>query len=179
MKKRELIKRIIYEPAKSRIKRGECPACGLHKDEWTRRKDWRCCSVECTEKFFKEMYSTSCWADVREKVLKRDNYACVKCGDNRKEVEVITKQKRIKNMNEFLSGKEKAKYEFHDFKHMMSNFIGDHIKPISLGGDEWDLNNIQTLCLKCNKIKTKEDQKLIAKQRRIEKKLINGQKQLK
>ncbi len=50
-----------------------------------------------------------------------------------------------------------------------SDLIGDHIEPIALGGDEWDINNIQILCQKCNKIKTKEDAKKIAKQRRIEK----------
>ena len=59
-----------------------------------------------------------------------------------------------------------------------SELIGDHIKPIALGGDEWDLNNIQTLCIKCNKVKTKEDMKKIAKQRRIEKKLIKEQEQI-
>ncbi len=58
------------------------------------------------------------------------------------------------------------------------NLIADHIIPIALGGDEWDMANIQTLCLECNKIKTKQDHKDIAKLRRIENKLVNGQKQL-
>ena len=57
--------------------------------------------------------------------------------------------------------------------------IGDHIIPIALGGDEWDLDNVQTLCKdKCNKIKTRQDAKDIANQRRIEKKLVKGQIQL-
>ena len=47
--------------------------------------------------------------------------------------------------------------------------IADHIEPIALGGDEWDENNIQTLCIKCNKIKTKEDAKKIAIERKREK----------
>ena len=48
--------------------------------------------------------------------------------------------------------------------------VADHIIPICLGGDEWDMDNIQTLCRRCDKIKTKQDYKDIAKQRRIEKK---------
>ena len=59
------------------------------------------------------------------------------------------------------------------------DLVGDHIIPITLGGEEFDIDNVQTLCRDiCNKIKTKQDHKDIAKQRRIEKKLINGQEQL-
>ena len=85
------------------------------------------------------------WTVLRNKVLKRDNDKCVEC-----------------------SIKEK-------FTLGMSNMIADHIKPIALGGDEWDINNIQTLCSKCNKIKTKQDHKDIAELRRTEKKLVDGQ----
>lgn len=53
------------------------------------------------------------------------------------------------------------------------DLIGDHIKPIALGGDEWDLKNVQTLCLKCNKIKTNEDMEKIRTARRNEK-IIKG-----
>lgn len=34
---------------------------------------------------------------------------------------------------------------------------GDHIKAIALGGDEFDLENVQTLCKKCHKCKTRRD----------------------
>lgn len=33
----------------------------------------------------------------------------------------------------------------------------DHIKPIALGGAEFDLKNLQTLCEDCNREKTKKD----------------------
>ncbi|HDZ61145.1 MAG TPA: HNH endonuclease [Candidatus Pacearchaeota archaeon] len=46
---------------------------------------------------------------------------------------------------------------------------GDHIVPIALGGEEFELENVQTLCIPCDKIKTKKDQNKIAKQRRINK----------
>ena len=55
------------------------------------------------------------------------------------------------------------------------NPIADHIKPIALGGDEWDINNLQTLCQKCNKIKTRQDAKDIAKLRRVENIIVDGQ----
>ncbi len=64
-------------------------------------------------------------------------------------------------------------------KHPSYNLIGDHIIPIALGGNQWDENNVQTLCISCDKIKTKEDASEIAKLRRIEKKLVKGQTQLK
>lgn len=35
--------------------------------------------------------------------------------------------------------------------------IADHIVPIALGGPQWDINNIQTLCLDCNRTKTAHD----------------------
>ena len=56
--------------------------------------------------------------------------------------------------------------------------IVDHIVPIALGGKEFDLDNLQTLCWECNKIKTKEDMKKIAELRRKIKIFSDGQKQL-
>jgi 5-methylcytosine-specific restriction endonuclease McrA len=53
--------------------------------------------------------------------------------------------------------------------------IGDHIKPIALGGEQWELDNIQTLCIFCNKIKTRKDFENIAAKRRTEKHLKKGQ----
>lgn len=123
----------------------------------------------CKNHTYEDMRGFTNWQILREKVLKRDNYTCVKCGDKRKEVELISKQKKIKNWDKWISGREKAIYEISDYPYNASNFIADHIEPIALGGDEWDINNIQTLCQKCNKIKTREDAKKIAKQRRIEK----------
>lgn len=172
MKKRELTKTIIYEPAKTRILNNQCPSCGLSKEKWTRRKDWRCCSVECTNKF-QDMYITYGWADIRTKVLKRDNYTCVKCGDNRREVVVTIKYRRITNWEHIVQKPEKIpiklEYKNAERKETLNNLIGDHIIPIALGGDEFDINNVQTLCLKCNKEKTAKDIKKIAVQRKKEK----------
>lgn len=56
-----------------------------------------------------------------------------------------------------------------------SRLILDHINPIALGGAEFDESNLQILCWECNKIKTKKDHAEIAKARRIEKTMANGQ----
>lgn len=56
--------------------------------------------------------------------------------------------------------------------------IADHIIPIALGGKEFDENNIQILCNACDKIKTKQDHKDIAKLRKDEKLEAVGQKKL-
>jgi hypothetical protein len=39
----------------------------------------------------------------------------------------------------------------------------DHIKPIALGGKEFDITNLQTLCKDCHRIKTKQDMEKIRK----------------
>lgn len=43
----------------------------------------------------------------------------------------------------------------------------DHIVPIGLGGEEFDLENQQLLCEKCNKEKTRRDQEALALVRRV------------
>jgi hypothetical protein len=55
-------------------------------------------------------------------------------------------------------------------------FVVDHIKPIALGGSEWDEDNMQTLCVKCNKVKTARDARVIARQRVKDQLLAAGQR---
>lgn len=87
------------------------------------------------------------WGSLRLKALERDQYRCVKCG-------------KQPFKDSFKKGENKVN---------TSALIGDHILPIALGGDEFDINNVQTLCRICDKIKTTKDRQDIAKQRRIEK----------
>ena len=129
----------------------------------------------CKGHTFYDIYKFNSWRGVREEALKRDNYTCVKCGDDRK----IIKVKKIitEDYIGFYFGKniKKGTVVFEP----IPNLIGDHIKPIAIGGDEFDLKNIQILCLKCNKIKTKQDAHDIARQRRIERVLVDGQTKIK
>ena len=165
MKKREPYRMIILEPAKTRIANGLCPVCEKPKSEWKRRKDWRCCSAECTGGWPHHVIYG--WPDLRMKAFKRDGFKCVKCG--------IRPKKRI-----MLSRKDELGFDDYYWKEVegsdldiSSELIGDHIIPIAIGGDQWDINNVQTLCQKCDKIKTKQDQIDIAKARQIERKRIN------
>jgi len=114
-----------------------CPICGLPEKEWKRRTDWRCCSVECTKKFSEVVVFI--WQYFKEEVFERDNYKCVKCG--------------------FAPTRET--YEKKIIPDT-SKLIGDHIIPIAIDGEEYDLDNVQTLCKKCHKVKTKEDLRKIA-----------------
>jgi len=57
------------------------------------------------------------------------------------------------------------------------HLIGDHIIPIAIGGEEFNIDNVQTLCIQCNKIKTKQDAFVIAQRRRCEKLGIKPTKQ--
>lgn len=155
--KREAYRLVILEPAKSRIARGECPTCGKPKSKWKRSTRWCCCSKKCTAKYHKHFYIYG-WPHLRIKAFKRDKFTCVKCGAK------PTVKYNVK-------GKLKI---FPDD----SKLIADHIIPIALGGPQWDINNAQTLCIQCNKIKTKKDAGDIAKERRINRKLAGGQQKL-
>lgn len=150
---------VLLEPAKSRVERDECPSCGKPKSKWKRSTRWYCCSTKCTAKFHKYFYVVG-WPDLRNKVFQRDNYTCVKCG-----------AKPTKEYKSFSSGKIEVYPD-------CEKLIGDHIIPISLGGEQWDPSNVQTLCIQCNKIKTKKDAGDIAKERRINHKLVGGQQKL-
>lgn len=163
MQKRQLNKIVIQPKALKRIKNNRCPSCGKSKKLWKRRTDWRCCSVKCTNKF-NQLYITYDWREIRMKALERDNFSCVKCGDNRKDVEVNVLREKYDIEGYRKTGNWNKSYE--KFIEIRTNFIGDHIKPIALGGEEFDLDNVQTLCLACNKIKTRQDAKDIAMERK-------------
>ena len=150
---REVYKRVFTPIAKQRIREDKCPNCGLPKAEWKRSTTWRCCSKECTGNFWNNHVDILDWSVTRAMVFKRDNYVCAMCG------------KRFANVYE---GEEYAQSEM---------LIGDHIVPIAVGGSEFDMDNIQTLCIDCNKIKTKDDMGLIAENRRMEK-ILSKNKQL-
>jgi len=61
-----------------------------------------------------------------------------------------------------------------NFEH--SSLHCDHIVPIWKGGDDLDLNNLQTLCEKCHRKKTKDES---AERTKIGLNILNGiQKQL-
>ncbi len=148
--KRMPVCRILTEQQRKWLDTNCCPVCGLLKKDWKRRTDWICCSTNCTEKYSEEIVFV--WQYWKLKVFERDNSSCVKCG--KKPTEKTYEGKIIPDT---------------------SKLIGDHIIPIAIGGEEYELDNVQTLCIKCNKIKTKKDMKDIALYRKqhISQKTLN------
>lgn len=226
------------EEARKRIDRGECPVCGKPKREWKRRKDWSCCSIECSKRIG-EAYDL--WSRTRDMVIERDR-VCRICGGvphgtvdlaainvnglgitvdqaiygNRLDgydtnaivdrdvifcvselisSKIIFKPHRI-GFNVFHNGSQLFKlgevyhwYEnrptypdYHNrvkavkdcdkipFYHIEyiddTRWIVDHMLPIAMGGPEFDTDNLQLLCDRCNKLKTREDLAWIARYKR-------------
>ena len=116
----------------------------LNCDKRLPRKRKKYCSDDCMWDFMAKNYHSF----LRDKIFERDNYTCIKCKLNPRVI--------MNSSGATTSDK--------------TQLIADHIIPIALGGEEFDMKNIQTLCLNCNKIKTKLDAGKIAKQRDIEKK---------
>ena len=162
------------------------PTCNDKRERYKKVNKFR---NYCKKHGWQDMKPFTNWGALRLRVFKRDNFKCVKCGERpTKEIKMDNyydnqwhksyNKKQIREWYKF------TKFEIRGEQEIAivdddSQLVGDHIIPIALGGDEWDINNIQTLCVKCNKIKTKKDVKNIAKFRNIEKKLIKGQKQIK
>jgi hypothetical protein len=88
------------------------------------------------------------WGGFRCKVFDRDNGVCQKCG---KVIAKLTKQ---------------------GYWDCSPQFVCDHIVPLFKGGKDWhedpEMANFQTLCIECNKIKTRSD---VAKPHIIKQKL--------
>lgn len=149
MKQRTNGFQIMYSEQQQKWKDSRCcPICGLPKEEWKRRTDWACCSKKCSDEHNK--VNIKIWPSIRSKIIKRDNYTCKHCG-----------------WHPEIKGEA---YWAHD-----AAFVVDHIVPIAMNGLEWDESNMQTLCIKCNKIKTKQDMADIAKYRLKERFINAGQ----
>lgn len=187
--KRKLFKTVLVPIAEERLKRNQCPSCGKPKEDWERSTRWRCCSGECTSKYWKDMVFCTGWTDLRLKAFERDKYRCVKCGFQPTHEETICSdtpstyyldrirrsKSTIRERESILEGRPVVIFTVVS----TSKLRGDHITPIALGGEEFNIHNVQTLCEKCNNKKTAKDNKEIAKLRRrlkyLEKHLVKGQ----
>lgn len=109
------------------------------------------CSDECSGEWFRKHY----WAKMSEHIFKVQNYVCQKCG--------ATPPRNEQGDLEWT--KDHSSLDYFDY-------VVDHKIPIALGGKEFDENNLQVLCGPCNKIKNKQDMKVIVKKRH-ETKLIH------
>jgi 5-methylcytosine-specific restriction endonuclease McrA len=91
---REGYKNLVPEEWKHRIELGLCAVCGKPYEEWDPNRKGK--SVTCSEKCGAEYNSKFVyWSDLSYKILKRDNFTCVKCGKNQNKLnEEIERKKR-------------------------------------------------------------------------------------
>lgn len=122
-----------------RIDRGRyvCRWCGV---EILHRESRLFCSFNC-RKDFETRLGTMSWAGFREIIYARDEGRCKLCG------ELILR---------------KVPDRWHPTRIFETrNFVCDHIIPLCYGGRDWyedpQGTNFQTLCVACNKVKTRED----------------------
>lgn len=114
------------------------------------------------------------WLEVRKEVFKRDKLTCIKCGFHyHYERKYYNENSRVYCLNKCYhvlgENKDNKTLIFGSQK----GLIVDHIIPIALGGNEWSLNNLQTLCSKCNIKKTTEDLKNIHLFKKNQKEKLN------
>ena len=155
--------RILTEQQRKWLDSNCCPICGLPKKEWKRRTDWTCCSTKCTKEYSDEHIFV--WQYWKVKAFERDKYTCIRCG-----FQSLAKYPFSSTWNNFTEFKEwqEQRSVFKEWEGTTAilfcpeYLIADHIIPIAIGGEEYDLDNVQTLCLGCNKNKTKRDLKEIA-----------------
>lgn len=152
-----------------RLDKGLCPVCGEGN-----KRQFRCCSKACTSKFWKK----AIWSfELRPKVFLRDKYICQKCGFNGglySEWKTRFHKWQFENGDKhgWIPGADKIyEDETGDKAPETKRLDNDHIIAIALGGDEYDMKNMQTLCEECHKAKTKIDIRDIALKRKNQTKL--------
>ncbi len=125
-----------------------------------------CCSELCSERFKSIAFFSGSLAHRR---IERDKGICKHCG-----VSGYAYFIWFKNYREWCYSHEMDLYRFHrkeyenktgDLMPKIIEIEADHIVAISLGGDAYDINNLQTLCCNCHEIKTKIDVKELLKRR--------------
>lgn len=144
-----------------RIEQGLCIVCG----KLASKRSKVFCSNNCKNNW----WGSHDWSWVRNEVLERDSYKCAHCGLQLKRAESF--------YFEVISdphGYTKTDPNLGEKGYFNVPLIVDHIKPIALGGEEFDKTNLQVLCIWCNKVKTKNDMGNIAKSNRLVKVIGNG-----
>jgi 5-methylcytosine-specific restriction endonuclease McrA len=127
-----------YTPEeKERISRGACPCCGRERSHFTTGNEHTtCCQASCTLEYYFKGRPTI--AGMRRFVRDEQGGKCARC---KKEVHECNAPGGPDNRH---------------------HYVLDHIRPISMGGDQWDRDNLQVLCWRCNRIKTAHDMGKIA-----------------
>lgn len=119
-------------------------ACG-HR--WALRRSGKLCRVVCRD---------------------RDRGVCALCGLDcdalRREVRDLCKDGRPSHAMALCAA---AGVGWRKARSGDSLWVADHIVPVAEGGDWFDPDNLQTLCIPCDRVKTAEDNRRMAAARRI------------
>lgn len=83
---------------------------------------------------------------LRERVFERDRGVCAQCG-----VDCLAEFRRIRRLRGAAALRARREW---NCGARNSLWDADHILPVVQGGGECDLANMQTLCLKCHRIRT-------------------------
>jgi len=113
-----------------------CANCGKSLAFDKRRTRW--CSDKCMIEYH-EKYTLS-WGTLRHKMLIKSNFTCIRCQFHR----------------EVPKGDD-GQFRLREYDDASSEFVVDHRVPICMGGEEFDENNLQVLCKRCERIKTRSD----------------------
>ncbi|MEK6883068.1 MAG: HNH endonuclease signature motif containing protein [Nanoarchaeota archaeon] len=103
---RQLIKNDVPEEWKKRAKAGLCPVCAKSKIEFAKGMIVYC-SVKCRNDYISKY---EFWNNLRDKILKRDNYTCKNCGINDENAKKFWKESTEELFKDFCA-KEKKEFE--------------------------------------------------------------------
>ena len=128
---------------------GRSLCCWCDAEVPPRRRNW--CSDECVHQY-KMAHD---WTYVCRQVKKRDKAVCKECNLDTASLRLsLRKMARTQGKEAMLI--EATKYGIPAYRASGKRlWDADHIVPVAEGGSS-DLSNIQTLCIRCHKIKTKE-----------------------
>lgn len=131
---------------------GLCLYCGVDLSFDGRRISF-CCNEH--SRLYDEQFT---WEVQKEVIFLRDNYTCVKCGFNDKEFRQKLREKFPPKYGMWKDIDKRRHYCKGLGLDSTRSFLEcDHIHAIKMGGHPFDHDNLQTLCQKCHKQKTKQD----------------------
>ena len=166
--------------------------CMQHRSDWYARTiTWSNFRDEVLEERGKKCVKCGCTPESLKKSNKSDYHDWlneVKQNQNAMKMIQIIRVEKLndleKQYQQIMNDDYLIKWNL-DYKHDIKNlrqapnedhfvdtrFEVDHILAISLGGETWDKSNLQILCYKDHKIKTKEDMRKLKAKRKEEKSL--------
>ena len=117
---------------RERLSRRACPICGCERSDFNPgNMNTICCRPSCSAEYWGEQRPTV--TEMRHLIHDEQEGMCAHCK------------------------KEIREFDAARCLHIYHRYILDHIRPIAMGGDQWARENLQVLCVRCNRTKTARD----------------------